>query len=84
MPKVILAEEDFEQEVLRTEKTVLPGFWASWCSPRRMVASAIEETAKKRTDIVAGTVIGDKQPELAERHQIVAIPAWMALEMGRP
>ena len=51
MAAIELTSENFEQEVLQADKTVLVDFWASWCGPCKMLSPVIEEIADERSDI---------------------------------
>ena len=75
--------ENFDQEVLRSEKTVLLDFWATWCGPCRMVAPILEEIAAERPDIKVCKVNVDEQPELASRYRIMSIPTLMVVKNGQ-
>ena len=74
--------ENFDQEVLRSEKTVLLDFWATWCGPCRMVGPVLEEIAAERPDIKVCKVNVDEQPELANRYRIMSIPTLMVVKNG--
>ncbi len=80
--EVILTQENFEQEVLQSQKPVLVDFWASWCGPCRMLAPVIEEIAEKNEDIKVGKVNVDEQPELAQKYGISSIPALYFFREG--
>ena len=56
MSEIILTDENFKQEVLETDKTVLVDFWASWCAPCMMLSPVIAEIAQERTDIKVGKI----------------------------
>ena len=75
--------ENFDQEVLRSDKTVLLDFWATWCGPCRMVAPILEEIAAERPDIKVCKVNVDEQPELASRYRIMSIPTLMVVKNGQ-
>ena len=45
--EVNLNKENFEQEVLKSDKTVLVDFWATWCGPCQMIAPVVEDIAKQ-------------------------------------
>ena len=75
--------ENFDQEVLRSDKTVLLDFWATWCGPCRMVAPILEEIAGERPDIKVCKVNVDEQPELASRYRIMSIPTLMVVKNGQ-
>ena len=75
--------ENFDQEVLHSDKTVLLDFWATWCGPCRMVAPILEEIAGERPDIKVCKVNVDEQPELASRYRIMSIPTLMVVKNGQ-
>ncbi len=82
MAAMKITKENFEQEVLRSEKPVLLDFWASWCGPCRMVAPILDEIAAERSDIKVCKVNVDEQQELAARYQIMSIPTLMVFKGG--
>lgn len=77
-----ITKENFDAEVLASEKTVLLDFWASWCGPCRMVGPILDEIAEEREDIKVCKVNVDEEPELAARYQIMTIPTLMVVEKG--
>ncbi len=82
MSALHITKENFEEEVLRSEKPVLLDFWATWCGPCRMVAPIIEEIAEDCSDIKVGKIDVDEQPELAQRFQIMSIPTLVVIKDG--
>ena len=81
--KVLHIDKDnFHKEVLNSDKTVLLDFFASWCSPCRMVGPILDEIAEEREDIKVCKVNIDEQPELAHRYRIMTIPTLMVLKDG--
>ncbi len=72
--------DNFEKEVIKSDKPVLLDFWASWCGPCRMVAPVIDEIAAERPDIKVGKINVDEEAELAEKFQIVSIPTLIAVK----
>ncbi|MBE6699159.1 MAG: thioredoxin [Ruminococcaceae bacterium] len=82
MAVVTITLENFEAEVIKSEKTVLVDFWASWCGPCRMLSPIVDEIAEERTDIKVGKVNVDEQEELAMRFGIMSIPALIVFKNG--
>lgn len=75
--------ENFENEVMRSEKPVLLDFWASWCGPCRMVGPIVDEIAEERTDIKVGKVNVDEQQKLAAKFEIMSIPTLVVMKDGK-
>lgn len=82
MAVVNITKENFEQEVLLSDKPVLLDFYADWCGPCRMVAPAVHEIAEENTHIKVGKINVDEQPELAVRFQVSSIPLLVVMQDG--
>ena len=80
MSAIIINKNNFQNEVMDSEKTVLLDFWASWCAPCRMVVPIIEEIASERPDIKVGKINVDEQPELASKFGIMSIPTLVVMK----
>ena len=57
MSAININKNNFQNEIMDSEKTVLLDFWAPWCAPCRMVAPIIEEIASERPDIKVGKIV---------------------------
>lgn len=78
-----VTKENFEAEVLQSEKPVLVDFWAGWCGPCKMVAPVLEEIADEVADVKITKVNVDEQPELAQKFQVMSIPTMVLIKEGK-
>ena len=83
MSVITLTKENFEQEVLRSDKPVLVDFWASWCGPCRMVSPIVDEIAEERSDIKVGKGNVDEQQMLAAQFSVMSIPTLLVFKNGQ-
>ena len=73
---------NFEQEVMNANETVLVDFFATWCGPCRMVGPVIEEIAEENDQIKVCKIDVDQEPELAIRYGVNSIPALFVIDKG--
>ena len=74
--------ENFEAEVLKSEKPVLVDFYADWCGPCKMMAPAVEELANEQDDVIVGKLNVDFAPELARAYKVMSIPTLILFKNG--
>ena len=82
MSVIKINKTNFEEIVLKNEKTVLIDFYADWCGPCKMVAPIVEEIAEEYPDVVVGKINVDDEMELAVKFGIQSIPALFVLKDG--
>ena len=82
MAYITLTKDNFAQEVLRSEQTVLVDFWASWCGPCMALAPTIDEISQEQNQVKVGKVNVDEEPELARQYRIMSIPTLMVFRGG--
>ena len=83
MSAININKNNFQNEVMNSNKPVLLDFWAPWCAPCRMVAPTVEEIASERVDIKVGKINVDEQPELANKFGIMSIPTLVVMKNGK-
>jgi thioredoxin 1 len=80
---VQFTDQNFEAEVLSSDKPVLVDFWAEWCAPCRMVAPAIEAIAEEYADRAkVGKLNVDENQLVTGRYQIRSIPTLLLFKSG--
>ena len=83
MAVLTINNNNFNSEVIRSEKPVLLDFWAAWCGPCRMVGPVVDEIAAERDDIKVGKVNVDEEQELAAQFGVMSIPTLVLVKDGK-
>lgn len=77
-------EENFEEEVLKSEGTVLVDFYADWCGPCKAMSPIIDEIAEEVSTAKVGKVNVDESGDLAMKYDVASIPTIMVFKNGQP
>lgn len=83
MSVLVITKENFETEVINSDKPVLLDFYADWCGPCRMVGPLISEISEERSDIKVGKINVDEQSELAAKFGVMSIPMLAVIKDGK-
>lgn len=82
MAALNLTIDNFDQEVLQSDKPVLIDFWAPWCGPCQMVLPIIAELAEEVTDAKICKVNVDENSKLAQKFHVMSIPTLLVIKDG--
>lgn len=83
MSAMKITQENFDKEVLQSDKPVLLDFWAPWCGPCRMVGPVIDAIAEEATHAKVGKVNVDEQQALAQKYGVMSIPTLVVVKDGK-
>ena len=82
--EIKLSTENFEKEVLKSEKPVLVDFYADWCGPCDAMAPVIEELAKElEGKVKVGKINVDENPDIAVEYNVMSIPTLIVFKNGK-
>ena len=77
-----ITDENFEEEVLKSDKTVVVDFYADWCGPCKMQSPIIEELANENQNIKVGKLNVDENPNTAVKYEVMSIPTILVIKNG--
>ena len=83
MSALNINQENFQDEVMNSNKPVLLDFWAPWCGPCKMVLPLVEEIAAENPDIKVGKVNVDEEMALAKQFRVMSIPTLVVIKGGQ-
>jgi thioredoxin 1 len=79
-----VTEQNFDEQVLGSDQTVLVDFWAEWCGPCHAVAPVLDQIAEERSDLKIVKLNIDEEPAIAQRYGVMSIPTLILFKDGEP
>lgn len=83
MSVITVNKENFQKEIMESDRTVLVDFWASWCGPCRMVSPIVDEIAEEHPEIKVCKINVDEEGELASQFGVMSIPSLFVIKGGK-
>jgi thioredoxin 1 len=83
MAVIKLTAQNFEQEVMQSDKPVLIDFYADWCGPCKMMSPIVEEISKEKTDAKVCKLNIDEEMEIAQKYGVMSIPTFIVFKDGQ-
>lgn len=84
MAAITLTKENYETEVMQSDKTVLIDFWAAWCGPCQMLSPVVDEVAEERSDIKVAKLNVDDEglQDIVSQFRVMSIPMLVVIKNG--
>ncbi len=85
MADLVITDQNFDQEVLKSQLPVLVDFWAPWCGPCKIVSPIVKELAKEyEGKLKVGEMNVDDNPMVAGNFGVMSIPTLMVFKGEKP
>ena len=82
MKTITITKENYQNEILKSDKPVLLDFWAAWCGPCKMLTPILDEIAVEQPDVKICRINSDEQPELAQTFRVMGVPNLVFIKNG--
>ena len=78
MAVIKLTKDNFDQEVMQSDKPVLIDFYADWCGPCKMMSPVVEEVSDEMPDVKVCKINIDEEMDLAQKYGVMSIPTFIS------
>lgn len=78
-----ITSENFEKEVLNSDKTTIIDFYADWCGPCKMMSPVIDEIAEENENVKVGKLNVDEAQDIAVKYNVMSIPTIIIFKNGK-
>lgn len=82
MAVTVITQDNFEAEVVNSDKPVLVDFWASWCGPCKQLSPVVDQIAEEKDDVKICKLNVDEQQDLAVKYKVMSIPTLIVFKNG--
>ena len=77
-----ITRDNFEEEILKADKTALVDFFADWCGPCQMMSPVIDQMSEEVADVKFGKLNIDDFPDIAVNYGVMSIPTLLIFKGG--
>lgn len=78
-----ITSDNFEEEVLNSDKTTILDFYADWCGPCKMMSPIIDGIAKENENVKVGKLNVDEAGDIAAGYNVMSIPTIIIFKNGK-
>lgn len=78
-----ITSNNFNEEVLNSDKVAIVDFYADWCGPCKMMSPIIDNIAEENENIKVGKLNVDEAGDIAANYNVMSIPTIIIFKNGK-